>query len=487
MEQKLNNAASRLPEPETQFTAIQEKAEALEIKPGGSTWCSLAAVAACVALLVGIGLGAYALASRPRNPQMPVQLTQGENTAPQEKPLPQMPVPGQAVYRDITTQAYTYFETEAVAKAAASTQNVSGYEISQEQPPFQTGWEGFDAAPKAPEGICYQCANYTRSDETDPSAAKTNDSYLVKYDGLTELWSVGFGEYMIQDYLVVEGGVLAYGTTQSLRLGDPWVAKVNENGNLLWIQTYAHGFQDEYVVELQERPEGGYDLFTRGDYSYFCLTRCAPDGTQLHFQQNGEGDYLVRKIAPFGQGYVALRQDDWGFEQEMIALLSGDGVFTDAYTYGQEGVNFFVTDMMEYGGKLYLSGYVVPKVSGESGRSDVAWVQKQVLDEQLQVEDSEALTEALRENFTAVLLVCDTQSGQVLGFYEAESSLGGKLHCGGDGRLQWDVESVFTSYYYPYVNAYGIAGSCYVFRYTIDAAGMLVQQEKTGEFTMFQR
>ena len=93
----------------------------------------------------------------------------------------------------------------------------------------------------------------------------------------------------------------------------------------------------------------------------------------------------------------------------------------------------------------------------------------------------------VRDNYTAMLLVCDPTTGTPQEFYSVKGSFGGKLCLSNSGMLLWDVESITATFFSPATNAFTIVGTSYVFRYTFDSAGKLVSQEKTGETVSFYR
>jgi hypothetical protein len=93
----------------------------------------------------------------------------------------------------------------------------------------------------------------------------------------------------------------------------------------------------------------------------------------------------------------------------------------------------------------------------------------------------------MRDNYTALLLVCDPDGGQPETFYQVEGSLGGKLSVSERGELLWDVESFTSTFFSPATSAFSIGGTCQVYRYTFDGSGTLVSQVKTDETTVYRR
>ena len=100
---------------------------------------------------------------------------------------------------------------------------------------------------------------------------------------------------------------------------------------------------------------------------------------------------------------------------------------------------------------------------------------------------SDELTPMVRDNYTAMLLVCEPNAGKPQEYYSVNGSLGGKLSVSDTGNLLWDVESITSTFFSPATSSFTIGGTSYVFRYTFDTSGMLISQEKTGEVVNYRR
>ena len=148
--------------------------------------------------------------------------------------------------------------------------------------------------------------------------------------------------------------------------------------------------------------------------------------------------------------------------------------------------------MAEGGGRIYLSCYSGPKQSDQYGRlQEIEGILKKIQERvkgQISWDvPSEELTAMLRENYTAVLFRCDPDSGSPENFYSVKGSLGGRLYVDGAGYLEWDTESITSSFYSPATSSFTLGGNCKVFQYDFDASGSLVHQEDTGETVPYRR
>ena len=104
--------------------------------------------------------------------------------------------------------------------------------------------------------------------------------------------------------------------------------------------------------------------------------------------------------------------------------------------------------MAEFGGKVYLSAYAVPVQHDEGGRHEIARILDYIFEHGWEITEEE-LTPLVRENYTALLLLCDPEGGTPRTFYSVQGSLGGKLSVKDGSCLEWDVESVVSAFFSP--------------------------------------
>lgn len=445
------------------------------------------AIAACIALVLSAGLGTYAYAAEAKEYKAAIRffneydlsvegLTRGEI---------------KNVYRDITSASFSYEKTAEVIANSLHSEQILGFEILQEAPTpgdleylwnYRNDNGGFIRPAK--DGVHYEY----RSEYTEGDEIFLRQSYLEKYDGETLLWSAAVSEFAIRGYSEVSDGVLVYGTS-GWQNTCAWLAKLDENGALVWKKTVDHGFEDEYIAEVLENADGSYAVISRGDYKYFCLSQCSAEGRETHCKKTEVGNYGIWNAARFGDGYIVQLGSYMTSEYAALVKVDREGNITGSFSYGSEDSDYYIADMIEFNGDIYLSTYAVPAQNGENAgsRGEIAPVLQKLFANDSREISGEELTPLVRENYTAVLLVCDPLAGTPREFYSVEGSLGGTLSLNSFGRLLWDVESIATTFYSPTTNAFTIGGTCQVFRYTFDDSGTLVSQEKTDEFTNFLR
>lgn len=493
MEQKLYDAALKLPETELDFSEIQEKPRK---KVSNIAWKRAVSVAACLVLLIGLGVGGYAYAAEVKEYNAAVAFFE-ENGLSTEG-LSRSDI--KAVYKDITTKSFAYSKTAEVIADSITTDSVGGYEILQNGPApedVQRLWDikngNYEEDPFKQEGIRYR--HYSEYKEDPVLGFDVHDkSFLEKYVGDTLLWSVCITEYWVEGYSIVSDGVIAYGQTDRWSTEQKYYAcmtKIDRDGNVIWQRKLDNGFHGEYIAEILENEDGSYAVISRGDYKHFCLSQYTANGNRTAFKQTEVGNYGIWNAARLGDGYIVQLGSYMTNEHAKIVKVDYEGNITESFSYDGADAYYYITDMIEFGGRIYLSAYCVPKLPDESdnagGRYEIAAILDYLFDNDLWEISSEELTPMVRDHYTAMLLVCDPNGGAPQEFYSVKGSLGGALSVNDEGMLLWDAESITDTDFSPYTSAYTIVGTCYVFRYTFSADGVMVSQEKTGEITSYWR
>lgn len=512
MEQRLYDAAVKLPETDLDFQTIQQ---APKLKPTSRILRTLASLAACLLLLISLGF--VAVEAVEYGPAIIFFYQNGLST--DGLSLGEI----KAVYEDITTKSFTYSKTAEVIAINLSVDQVGGYEILQDNPTpedLEYLWDYIRARGRfLQQGIHYK--SHTEYDDRDAIVK----SYIEKYSGTTLLWTADVTHFEISGCDAVSDGIIVYGKSRSTtgHHDYAWMAKIDSDGNRLWERVLINGFWNETICEVVENPDGTYAVFSHGsdyrgyhqealskvietpngtrpvfrkdDTVYLCLSQFTADAELISFHKTVLGDYGIWKATRYKDGYVVQLGNKRNNEYSKIATVDRQGNITSSFSYGSEDSYYYITDMIEYNEKIYLSAYSVPKYPNDngdmSGRNlEIAGLMDYVHDffrsENRDI-SSEELTPLVRDNYTAILLVCDPTVGTPQEFYSVKGSFGGKLSLSESGLLQWDVKSITTAEYTPAINIAQIFGSCYVYRYTFRSSGKLISQEKTGEIVTYYR
>lgn len=456
---------------------IAEAAPAARKSRRKSVWAKCGTIAACLVMLLSVTLGTFAVVAEAAEYKAAVQFFNDYDMSTEGLTRGEI----KAVYRDITTKSFTYSKTAEVIRDSISADNIGGYEITQDDPTpedienlwnYKNYTDGFIGSTQT--GVHYEYHS-----EGD------NKSRLEKYDDDELIWSVSVPNFSICQYHIVSDGVIVYGN-EFTAFRDPmriyaWIAKIDLDGNLVWDRKLGHGYNYEYVSAVIENNDGSYSVFSGSDGNFFCLTQYAADGTKMNFHKTDVGSYRTGSAARFGDGYIVQLVG----KDTQIVKVDYEGNITDSFSYDDENFRYSITDMIEFNGNIYLSAYAVPR----SDRYELAEV-VQYLDEQEfsgHEISSEELTQMIRDYYTAILLVCDPETGTPQEFYSIKGSLGGKLSVSDAGSLIWDVERITSTFYSPATSSFGFGGVCYVFRYAFDTSGFLMRQEKTDEVVHFQK
>jgi hypothetical protein len=405
------------------------------------------------------------------------------------------------VYRDIKTRSFTYSKTAEVIEKSISQSSVGGYEIFQDDPTPEdlenlwnykniNGRYWVQNVVKDKNNVSYKY--YSEEKHENLGFDVHEKSVFEKYVDNHLVWSVEFSDFRIENYAVLDGKIIVYGQSpiySSLQYRYAYIALIDHDGTILWETKLENGFKNEYIGAILPADER-IVVFSRGDYKYLCLSEYDLNGNALSFHKTEVGNYGIWNAAKLGDDYI-VQLGSYTTDQSRIVKVSRDGVIMDSFAYGSDDSYYYITDMIEYNGCMYLSAYSVPVLENEEnnagGRYDIAAVLNYIFDNQMLNISNEELTKLVRDNFTAVLLVCNPASGIPQEFYSVKGSLGGKLALSDSDKLSWDVESITNTFFSPGTSAFTIGGASYVYRYTFDENGTILSQEKTGEIAQFLR
>lgn len=485
MEQKLIHAASELPETKLEFGAIQAAPAA---RKGKMIWRPKLAIAACLALVLCLGLGSYAYAAEVKEYNAAVQFFADYGLSTEGLTRSQI----KAVYRDIITESFTYGKTTEVILSKTT---VGGYEI--DQLPLQFSPEELE---KLWESL-YQSLRSGRRYEHDSSYDYDEKGHLHwigstirKYDNNDSLlWSFTTDHFQIKDYQEVSDGVILIGRKEvswsSARIDFSYIAKLNHSGQLQWEHLFRNDFDlnSEYIAKVVENSDGSYAVFSRGDSTYLCLSQYTSDGERTLFQKTEVGNYAIKNAVRLGDGYLVQLFSSREGVCANIVKVDRKGNVSDSFTYSDEEHSYCIQDTIEYGGKVYLSAYAVPKPNVAGDYREIQTILDYVFSQKNWEIPESKLTEMVRQNYTAMLLVCDPDSGVPQEFYSVTGALGGALKVDENDQLIWDVESVASTFFSPTTSSFTIGGVNLIFRHRFDASGSLISQEATGETAVFRR
>lgn len=444
------------------------------------------ALAACLALVVIIGSTAFAFAAEAAEYKNAVAFFEENGLSTEGLSRSEV----KAVYRDITQKTFSYGKTAEVIQQA-----IPGWEIQQHEPtPEELAalWDKNVWMNSISEkGISYRIDSQYVFDEKRGFEV-FEKSILECYQDGKMLWSTEFKDFYIEDYAYTKEGTVLWGQNEIFSSSDTsygWIALVDEEGSIVWQRRLDHGFKNEYVASMLANGDGTWAVISRGDLQYICLSCYDVGGKELSFHKTEVGNYGIRNAARLGDGYIIQLWNQFSGDTALLYKMDREGVLTDSFSYEEDDFDYYITDMAEFGGHVYLSAYAVPKQQDEGGRYEIAAILDYIFSKEGGGWDisAEELTPIVRDNYTAMLLICDPEGGAPKTFYSVKGSLGGDLSVNTSGQLEWNVESITTTFFSPATSSFSIGGNCAVFCYTFDTEGNLTGQTDTGSSVPYRR
>lgn len=385
------------------------------------------------------------------------------------------------VYRDITTDTFSYSKTSEVLK-----KSISGYEIIQPTPSpeeLKQLWKDR----KLTQGYSYK--NDTEYDADN----KFQKCTFSKLSDENTVWEVEFYSFYIDDYIEYGDKVFVYGANpinSSNETQRAYIALI-EDGRVVWQRILLNDFNRETIEAILPN-DSEIAVFSRGNLTHVCLTIFDYEGNQKSCAKNNVGNYGIWNAARLGDGYIIQLGNYITGEYSKIVKINSGGNITDSISYLSDDALYYITDMTEYGNSVYLSGYSVPTeknpdTSQIGSRYDIASILNYIFENELYNISNEELTALLRAKFTAVLLICDPNSGEPDEFFSTNCSVGGKLFINANEKLVWQVENIYDASLSLATSAFTIAGKCNIYEYSFDENGSLIDIQKTDETTNFFR
>lgn len=447
------------------------------------------AVAACLALIILVGaMSSFAVAAEAREYNMAVGFFT-ENDLPRAG-LTRSEI--KEVYRDITTNRFSYGKTAQVLA-----KKVGGYEIFQDDPTpqdLESLWNylksGYNYFEPVVDGVSYKFEHVYKHDAS-LGFEVFEKTVVTKYQENQAVWNAELKDFVVQGYHQYGDKAVFYGHTSAWSSLQPTygcLAMIDATGRILWETTSQNGFHTEcYAKAFCD--EGGITVFSRGDFNFLSVIRYDFSGQVTRITKNQVGNLGIWDAVRLGDSYLVQL---YGHENgDLLVKVNSDGTLSDSFTYTAEDTEYRICSMLAFNGRVYLSAYAYPKLQPEQNhygnRREIAAILDYIFTEKPMNIEPQELTKLVRSHYTAVLLVCDPQTGVPSQFYSVKSSLGSKLSVSEEGNMFWHVENITDTFFSPMTSSFTIGGASYVYRYTFDQRGMLVKQEKTGEVAPFRR
>ena len=411
------------------------------------------------------------------------------------------------VYRDITTESFRYDKSaEVIADSADSRVVVDGADISITNT-MNNNWAAdnsgnsiFDPIPV--EGVCY---SYDTAAYPDSMFANS----VAKYVDSEKVWAAQINDFQFRGAIPMGDRVFCYGYHDTSFFGGGAVQiKENEkcidavmlsdsDGKALWTLSCYGG--EELPREIEAAcltPDGRIAAAGTGDlYSTFnysnepypvTVSILDPDTGAVLGSVSAEvkGFCSVCRMACLSDGYLLEIQtysDDTGYISEFIKI-GADGGLLSRCRYDSADTTYRIEDMIAVDGRVFLSATARPVNS------------KLYEDVEIEQDDmtydfgsySDMWRDRARGEYSAVLLVIDSESGEPGQFWSVGGAFGGALGVDSGGCLTWQVGRIIAAGYSPYTNSFSLYGVTRRYDYTFDSAENLLRQERTDHIDGFR-
>ena len=393
-----------------------------------------------------------------------------------------------AVYRDIVTNSFTNGKTAEVIRRSVAGVELEGKEPTPEE--LAEAWNRKRIANSVPNaGFSYKYERLTVYDEERDLDVFEKSVVKCFRDGEL-LWTAEIPEFNVAGSRHSEAGTVLWGRSDAGPDGRgsvAFAALADDEGRIVWKTALQHSDQ-QMVATVLDNGDGSFAVIGRHYRSYLCLTILDGRGQESAFHMTRIGNYDIGNAARLGDGYLVQLVNFSDRTTAQICRIDREGNVTERYDYEAEDSEYYLTDMVEYAGRVCLSAYAVPKQTGKGVRKEIGSILDQLFPEPgaFRRTDSEGLVRLLRENYTAILLICDETGGAPRQFYSVKGALGGRLSVR-EGTLVWDVENLVNAKVSLQTSSHTIRGTCRVIRYEFDPAGNFIRKEETGELTGFYR
>ena len=389
------------------------------------------------------------------------------------------------IYKDIVTRSFKYEKTVKVIEEAVKNNSISGYEFMANEPSpdeIIDYWtiNGDDISPANRDVWRYRIKREGRWYDWEFSE-KENSYITTCYENDKVVWAAKTGGSLrIDNVKDVEGGAIGCGDASH---EEAWICKFDSTGKILW-----------------KYPIGGKHIdfiYNNGDTVEF-IGRTGEDliGRWVYDLEGNRRDFTATKI-PY-EPIAAMSKTEDGYilairaHQKEPSLIMLDNNLSQAnkVVYEEKGYNTFFKDVISYGGKTVISAFTAKKSSdtGSSGRGEIdavlEWCEENWKSKAPY--ESEKLLKVVRDNFTAVLLVCDDKTGNPDKLYSVNGSFGGLLSIDKNGDLVWQTENIVNSGYSPATSAFSIICDCKNIEYTFETESGKVNKRETDETSSYK-
>ncbi len=451
------------------------------------------AIAACLAIAIcaGAGVGGYAFSVEAAEYKAATEFFDEYNLSTEGLTRAEV----KNVYRDITSQTFSSSSTAEVIKNSVYEGDIEGYAISADSPESVAEfWNN---------NINYPEQYDERIELTFPEELGVEPFEFIKYNGDSEEWRVTFDVMQgPTKWTKLDDGYAVYG--RSLGVWDKTLlAYVENDGQVRYIKNYDlikedysdtdfenGSFTLEYINAAFQNEDktltivgSAIDMDINGDHFYLIFTVIDSDGNVISTKTTETDWITIKNVTRVDDGYLVQVSNDSDDSSNVILKIDRDGNYVSCFGLNENESIHRITDITEVDGDVYISSYVVPESDGKfalRGNYMSAKDREDLTDSEINISDEELL-DKVKENYTAMLLVCDPEDGKVKEFYSVDGAVGAKINVSTTGEIVWDVKNIAEASIRNYYERYEMSAVCSVSRYLISGNGEVSSIEDTNK------
>jgi hypothetical protein len=309
-------------------------------------------------------------------------------------------------------------------------------------------------------------------------------------------------------------GTLIWGLYQDRPVQYGKLICVDDNGKIIWEKCYENSSDPETVRAVLESKNGTIAVFslrtvtedTGKEYSKridnkIGISIIDKDGRELSYKSFEEkGSFGIDNAVLCKDGFLLACTRK---STPVIYMLASDGSVEREMSLDSEDFDYKITDMIEYGENFILSAYAYPHTESNDYSRDVLKLLTYCVSHKQEMKNdtenaselvkacyglySDELLELAKENFTAVMFLCNKDTGEFEAFYSVKDSWSGEFSLSEDGKLQWFTISVSDIAYVPQYNSCSLIVFGNVLCNVIDEEGCLTNRRNTGKGDQLRR
>ena len=446
---------------------------------------------AAAALLIALGAGTYAYAAEAKEYKAAKEFFMDNGLSTEGLTRTEL----KAVYRDITTESFTYDKTAVVLDRYLETNGVSGWGIVLEQDDPESISEAWERIKASGSDVCYRCDwKDSMSVEGDRWTVRHENGVISKLVREKAVWTYCSDKMRFTHGMTVKGGTLGFGNVPSDQSGviiegeycpeyerafRPAVTKLDDEGGFVWFCEWNNGLEEEETDTAVENEDGSITVFSHGwgpGGYYTNVTFIDAEGNRKGSVMNHVPDaqsYVeIKYAARFYNGYFVMLYKDGAFSAAEFDL---EGNLNNEYRYSDGGREYLIVGIAVCNDRLLISA------QSYSGGEEIMEMTESGVD----MIPEEVFTPLIKADRTAVLLVCDTDGGVPKEFYSVEGAMAGTIAVAENDTVEWDIERILTAAYYDSSGFFSVRGSAKVLKLIFDAAGKLTDTIDNNETVFF--